>query len=135
MTSAPPRSPALPPHALFIAEYAREHGIDLVGGPLRAGFFGAEPWCEEMRADIETKLGIKAYDIYGLTELIGPGVAAECGEQDGLHVFEDHFYPEIIDSESGARAAGGGEGRAGADHPSPGRALRCSGTAPATSPT
>lgn len=99
-----------PSYALFIAEYAREHGIDLVGGPLRAGFFGAEPWCEEMRADIEAKLGIKAYDIYGLTELIGPGVAAECGEQDGLHVFEDHFYPEIIDSESGAVLPAGEKG-------------------------
>lgn len=90
-----------PSYALFIAEYAREQGLDVAAGPLRMGFFGAEPWSEEMRADIEAKLGIKAYDIYGLTELIGPGVAAECTEQNGLHVFEDHFYPEIIDSETG----------------------------------
>jgi phenylacetate-CoA ligase len=90
-----------PSYAQFIAEYAAERGIDVAGGPLRVGFFGAEPWSEAMRADIEVKLGIKAYDIYGLTELIGPGVAAECTEQDGLHVFEDHFYPEIIDPETG----------------------------------
>jgi phenylacetate-CoA ligase len=99
-----------PSYALFIAEYAREHGIDLAGGPLRAGFFGAEPWSEQMRADIEAKLGIKAYDIYGLTELIGPGVAAECSEQNGLHVFEDHFYPEIVDSETGEVLPAGEKG-------------------------
>lgn len=99
-----------PSYALFIAEYAREQGIDLAAGPLRAGFFGAEPWCEQMRAEIETKLGIKAYDIYGLTELIGPGVAAECTEQDGLHVFEDHFYPEVIDPETGEVLPAGEKG-------------------------
>jgi phenylacetate-CoA ligase len=99
-----------PSYALFIAEYAREHGLDVASGPLRVGFFGAEPWSEEMRADIEAKLGIKAYDIYGLTELIGPGVAAECTEQDGLHVFEDHFYPEIIDSETGEVLPAGAKG-------------------------
>jgi phenylacetate-CoA ligase len=99
-----------PSYALFIAEYAREHAIDVAGGPLRIGFFGAEPWSEEMRADIEAKLGIKAYDIYGLTELIGPGVAAECSEQNGLHIFEDHFYPEIIDSETGEVLPAGQKG-------------------------
>ncbi|MCE1174565.1 MAG: phenylacetate--CoA ligase [Propionibacteriales bacterium] len=99
-----------PSYALFIAEYAREHDIDVAGGPLRVGFFGAEPWSEEMRADIEAKLGIKAYDIYGLTELIGPGVAAECSEQNGLHIFEDHFYPEIIDSETGEGLPAGQKG-------------------------
>jgi phenylacetate-CoA ligase len=99
-----------PSYALFIAEYAREHDIDLAAGSLRVGFFGAEPWSDEMRTDIETKLGIKAYDIYGLTELIGPGVAAECTEQNGLHVFEDHFYPEIIDSETGEVLPAGQKG-------------------------
>jgi phenylacetate-CoA ligase len=99
-----------PSYALFIAEYASEHGIDVASGPLRAGFFGAEPWSEGMRADIEAKLGIKAYDIYGLTELIGPGVAAECTEQNGLHIFEDHFYPEIIDSETGEVLPAGQKG-------------------------
>lgn len=90
-----------PSYALFIAEYAGEHGVDLTASPLRAGFFGAEPWSEGMRADIEAKLGIKAYDIYGLTEIIGPGVGAECPEQDGLHLFEDVFFPEVIDPETG----------------------------------
>jgi phenylacetate-CoA ligase len=90
-----------PSYAMFIGEYAAEHGIDLPNSALRAGFFGAEPWSEGMRAEVEAKLGIKAYDIYGLTELIGPGVAAECVEQNGLHICEDHFYPEIIDSETG----------------------------------
>lgn len=90
-----------PSYSLFLAEFAREHGIDLASGPLRVGFFGAEPWSESMRAEIEAKLGIKAYDIYGLTEIIGPGVGAECTEQDGLHIFEDHFYPEIIDPDTG----------------------------------
>jgi len=90
-----------PSYALFIAEYAGEHGVDLTALPLRAGFFGAEPWSEGMRADIEAKLGIKAYDIYGLTEIIGPGVGAECPEQDGLHLFEDVFFPEVIDPETG----------------------------------
>ncbi len=90
-----------PSYAMFIAEYAAENGIDVAGGSLRAGFFGAEPWSEAMRADIERRLGIKAYDIYGLTELIGPGVAAECEQQDGLHIFEDHFYPEIVDPDTG----------------------------------
>ena len=64
---------------------------------LRAGVFGAEPWTENMRKEIERGLGIKATDIYGLSEVIGPGVASECECQDGLHIFEDHFYPEIID--------------------------------------
>jgi phenylacetate-CoA ligase len=99
-----------PSYAQFIAEYAAEHDIDVANGPLRAGFFGAEPWSEAMRADIEAKLGIKAYDIYGLTELIGPGVAGECSEQDGLHIFEDHFYPEIIDPDTGEVLPSGEKG-------------------------
>lgn len=90
-----------PSYSLFLAEFAREQGIDLAESSLKAGFFGAEPWSESMRADIEAKLGIKAYDIYGLTEIIGPGVGAECSMQDGLHIFEDHFYPEIIDPDTG----------------------------------
>lgn len=90
-----------PSYALFLAEFARENGVDLRTLPLRVGFFGAEPWSDAMRADIEAKLGVKAYDIYGLTELIGPGVGAECEAQEGLHIFEDVFYPEIIDPETG----------------------------------
>lgn len=90
-----------PSYALYIAEYATKHGVDPTTLPLRAGFFGAEPWSLEMRVEIEKRLGIKAFDIYGLTEIIGPGVGSECPCQDGLHLFEDHFYPEIVDPDSG----------------------------------
>lgn len=68
---------------------------------VRVGFFGAEPWTEGMRREIEEHFGIEAFDIYGLTEVIGPGVAAECSEHQGLHINEDHFYPEVIDPETG----------------------------------
>ncbi|MDX5399903.1 MAG: AMP-binding protein, partial [Actinomycetes bacterium] len=78
-----------PSYAMFMAEHARDMGVDVHSLKLRAGFFGAEPWSEAMRADLEAKLGITAFDIYGLTELIGPGVGAECEQQDGLHIFED----------------------------------------------
>jgi phenylacetate-CoA ligase len=90
-----------PSYALYIAEYATKHGVDPTTLPLRAGFFGAEPWSLEMRAEIEKRLGIKAFDIYGLTEIIGPGVGSECPCQDGLHIFEDHFYPEVVDPDTG----------------------------------
>jgi len=86
-----------PSYALLIAETALEMGIDLRDLPLRAGVFGAEPWSESMRAQLEKTLGIKAIDIYGLSEVMGPGVASECLEQHGLHVFEDHFLIEIVD--------------------------------------
>ena len=78
--------------------------------PLKAGIFGAEAWSEEMRRDIESTMGIKAYDIYGLTELSGPGVAFECSEQTGMHINEDHFYPEIIDPDTGEVLPEGSEG-------------------------
>jgi phenylacetate-CoA ligase len=90
-----------PSYALNLAEAAREEGVDLSKIDLKAGFFGAEPWSESMRKELEEKLHIIALDIYGLTEIIGPGVAFECEEQHGLHVNEDHFYPEIIDPETG----------------------------------
>ena len=90
-----------PSYALFLAEEAKEAGFDLKSMKLRAGCFGAEPWSENMRKQIEAAWGIKAYDIYGLTEITGPGVALECECQDGMHVNEDLFYPEIIDPESG----------------------------------
>lgn len=90
-----------PSYSLYLAESAREQGIDVKSLPLRIGFFGAEPWTEEMRQQIQEELGIKAYDIYGLTEIIGPGVAFECEEQDQLHINEDFFYPEIIDPDTG----------------------------------
>lgn len=90
-----------PSYSLFLAETAAEEGIDFATLPLKAGCFGAEPWSDNMRTEIEGKLSLKAHDIYGLTEIIGPGVAAECEAQNGLHINEDLFYPEIIDPESG----------------------------------
>ncbi|MGN0636145.1 MAG: phenylacetate--CoA ligase family protein [Acutalibacteraceae bacterium] len=98
-----------PSYALYLAESAIESGvIDRL--KLRAGIFGAEAWTEEMRHDIEDKLGIKAYDIYGLTELSGPGVSFECEEQKGMHVNEDHFIVEIIDPETGEVLPEGSKG-------------------------
>ncbi len=89
-----------PSYAMYLAESAQKAGIDTSKLPLRAGIFGAEPWTEEMRREIEKGLNIKAYDIYGLTEIMGPGVAYECSEQNGMHVNEDHFIIEILDPET-----------------------------------
>jgi phenylacetate-CoA ligase len=89
-----------PSYALFLAEAIQESGINRDDLKLRIGVFGAEPWTENMRREIEDKLRIKAIDIYGLSEVIGPGVASECSTQEGLHINEDHFYPEIIDPET-----------------------------------
>jgi phenylacetate-CoA ligase len=86
-----------PSYALFLSEAIQESGIKREDLKLRVGVFGAEPWTENMRKEIEVKLQIKAIDIYGLSEVIGPGVASECLVQEGLHIAEDHFYPEIID--------------------------------------
>lgn len=86
-----------PSYAAYLGERMKEMGMTPDEIPLKAGIFGAEAWSEEMRQDIQKTLGIKAYDIYGLTELSGPGVAFECSEQNGMHINEDHFYPEIID--------------------------------------
>ena len=99
-----------PSYSLYLAEAGKEMGFDFSKMPLKAGFFGAEAWSETMRQEIEAKLHLKAYDIYGLTEIIGPGVAAECSEQNGLHVFEDHFYPEIINPETGEQVKEGEKG-------------------------
>ncbi len=91
-----------PSYALFMAEVAAEVGVDFRKMKLRAGVFGAEPWSNKMRLEIEKKLNIDAVDIYGLSEVIGPGVATECVEEKcGLHIFEDHFIPEIIDPLTG----------------------------------
>jgi phenylacetate-CoA ligase len=90
-----------PSYALFIAETMKEMVISPEELSLKAGVFGAEPWSQKMRLEIEKSLGIKAFDIYGLSEIIGPGVASECSCQNGLHVNEDHFYPEIIDPLTG----------------------------------
>ena len=90
-----------PSYAAYIAESLKESGMTPDRIPLKAGIFGAEPWTEEMRRNIEKDLGIKAYDIYGLTETSGPGVAFECCEQTGMHINEDHFIAEIIDPDTG----------------------------------
>ena len=90
-----------PSYAAYIGETLHEMGLTPDDISLKAGFFGAEPWTEEMRKSIEDSLGIKAYDIYGLTETSGPGVSFECCEQTGMHINEDHFIPEIIDPETG----------------------------------
>ncbi|ABC22776.1 phenylacetate--CoA ligase [Rhodospirillum rubrum] len=89
-----------PSYAINLAEEAERRGVDLKGGPLRVGLFGAEPWCQGMRLELEERLGIRAMDVYGLSEIMGPGVAVECAEQAGLHGWEDHFLFEVIDPET-----------------------------------
>jgi len=89
-----------PSYALNIAEVMKEMKVDIKDLKLKIGIFGAEPWSEAMRTDIETKLGIKAIDIYGLSEIVGPGVSCECEMQLGMHINEDHFLPEIINPET-----------------------------------
>ncbi len=89
-----------PSYAAYLGEYMKEMGLTPDQIPIKAGIFGAEAWSEEMRSDIQNTLGIKAYDIYGLTELSGPGVAFECSAQSGMHINEDHFIAEIIDPET-----------------------------------
>ena len=99
-----------PSYAAYIGESLKEMGYTPEDIPLKAGIFGAEPWTEEMRQSIEKSLGIKAYDIYGLTETSGPGVAFECCEQTGMHVNEDHFFAEIIDPDTGEVLPEGSKG-------------------------
>jgi len=99
-----------PSYAAYIGEYLKEQGYAPDRIPLKAGIFGAEPWTEEMRRGIEATLGIKAYDIYGLTESTGPGVAFECEEQTGMHINEDHFLAEIIDPDTGEVLPEGSKG-------------------------
>ena len=99
-----------PSYAAFLGERMKEMGMGPDDIPLKAGIFGAEAWSEEMRRDIEATLGIKAYDIYGLTELSGPGVSFECSAQAGMHVNEDHFIAEIIDPDTGEVLPDGTQG-------------------------
>ena len=99
-----------PSYAAYVGESLKEQGYTPDTIPLKAGIFGAEPWTEEMRRNIEQTLGIKAYDIYGLTETSGPGVAFECEEQTGMHINEDHFLAEIIDPETGEVLPEGSKG-------------------------
>ncbi|MCQ2411705.1 MAG: phenylacetate--CoA ligase [Sphaerochaetaceae bacterium] len=99
-----------PSYAAYLGEALHDMGLTPDDICLKAGIFGAEPWTEEMRRDIEKSLGIKAYDIYGLTEVLGPGVSYECAEQKGMHVNEDHFIVETIDPETGKRLPEGSKG-------------------------
>lgn len=99
-----------PSYAAYIGESLAEAGYKPTDNKLKAGIFGAEPWTEEMRRNIEKSLGIKAYDIYGLTETSGPGVSFECEEQTGMHINEDHFYAEIIDPDTGEVLPEGSKG-------------------------
>lgn len=100
-----------PSYSLYLAEAALEEGVEFKSLRLRVGIFGAEPWSESMRKEIETKLNLSAIDIYGLSEIMGPGVAIECQEaKSGLHIWEDHFLPEIIDPETGSPVPEGEKG-------------------------
>jgi phenylacetate-CoA ligase len=99
-----------PSYFLHLLDRAADMGVDVRELPLRVGVFGAEPWSDSMRRRIESAAGIKAYDIYGLTEITGPGVGSECRCQAGLHIFEDYFYPEIINPDSGQPVPDGEEG-------------------------
>jgi len=99
-----------PSYSLYMAEVAKDMGINMADLKLKSGIFGAEPWSDNMRREIEEKMHLKAYDIYGLTEIIGPGVSNECSEQNGLHINEDHFYPEIINPETGEVLSDGEKG-------------------------
>ncbi len=100
-----------PSYLLNIADHiAKTDSFDIKDTRLRIGVLGAEPWSDEMRNEIETRLGIEAYDIYGLSEVMGPGVSAECQARNGLHIFEDHFYVEIINPETGEVLPEGSEG-------------------------
>lgn len=99
-----------PSYFLHLIEYAEKMGVDFQKLPLRAGIFGAEPWTDEMRRHIEDRTGIKAFDIYGLSEIIGPGVGMACAHQQGLHIFEDHFLIEIVDPVTDQPVPDGEEG-------------------------
>src|ERR1044071_2104862 len=99
-----------PSYALLVAEVAEAEGIDPRSLSLKVGIFGAEPWSAQMRDEIESRLGIAALNVYGLSEVIGPVVAIECPEQQGMHIFEDHFVPEIIDPDTNEPVADGETG-------------------------
>lgn len=100
-----------PSYSLVLAETAAEMGVDFRQRMrVRVGIFGAEPWTEQMREEIEAKMGLEAFDIYGLAEMVGPGVSVECPYHDGLHIAEDHFLPELIDPDTGEPI---GEGKVG----------------------
>jgi phenylacetate-CoA ligase len=99
-----------PSYALYLAEEGEAAGIDFKKLPLRAGVFGAEPWSEEMRIQLEARLDIMALDIYGLSEVMGPGISMECPAKQGSHIFEDHFIAEVVDPDTGAQLPCGTQG-------------------------
>ncbi|MBN1996098.1 phenylacetate--CoA ligase [candidate division KSB1 bacterium] len=99
-----------PSYAVYLAEYADSLGINLKKSSVRIGILGAEPWSDGMRREIQSRWNMKAYDIYGLSEIIGPGVAVECEGQDGLHIWADHFLPEVIDPQTGKHVKDGQDG-------------------------
>ncbi|MDO4569446.1 MAG: phenylacetate--CoA ligase [Planctomycetia bacterium] len=99
-----------PSYFVHLIDKAQQMGLDIREFPLRVGIFGAEPWTEAMRAHMEDAAGIRAYNIYGLSEIVGPGVGSECWTQEGMHIFEDHFYPEIINPQTGETLPDGEEG-------------------------
>ena len=121
-----------PSYFLSILDEMEAQGVDPRSTSLEIGIFGAEPWTDEMRAEVERRTSIKAVDIYGLSEVMGPGVSQEAVEtQDGLHIWEDHFYPEIIDPVTGEVLPDGEEENWSSPR-SPSRRCRSSATAPAT---
>lgn len=99
-----------PSYFIHMIEESQKYGVDMKTLPLTRGVFGAEPWSEQMRMYMQKNTNIKAYDIYGLSEITGPGVGCECGEQNGLHILEDYYYPEIVDPETGVPLPDGEEG-------------------------
>lgn len=101
---------ATPSYAIYLSESMKKYGYKIDDFNLKIGIFGAEPWSDHMRSEIEKRLKIKAYDIYGLSEIAGPGVACECKKQQGLHISEDLFYPEIVDVEKGQQLGYNKEG-------------------------
>ena len=105
-----------PSYALLIGDTLRETGIPLSALSLKWGLFGAEPWSDAMRQEIEDRLGIVATDNYGLSEVIGPGVSGECLERNGLHISEDHFIVEVVDPETLQPVPPGERGRTGPHH-------------------
>ena len=99
-----------PSYFIHMIEESEKYGVDMKSLPLTRGVFGAEPWSEQMRMYMQKNTNLKAYDIYGLSEITGPGVGCECGEQNGLHILEDYYYPEIVDPETGTPLPDGEEG-------------------------
>lgn len=99
-----------PSYFIHVVEQAQKMGVDMHTLPLRFGIFGAEPWSEQMRKFIQENTNVEAFDIYGLSEIAGPGVGGECPAHDGIHIFEDHYYPEIVDPETGEPLPDGQEG-------------------------